>query len=118
MCKKIIFISTLLLVTLVLSGAACGKKETGEGGAVPSGGIGGTSKAPTSDVAGQDISDIPRYTGSVRIFHGSVPGVTDSRTVVYLTSASIDTVSDFYEAQLPANGWVSPIDEEMMREFG
>ncbi len=66
-----------------------------------------TAGTPTVDVAGQDISDIPRYTGSVMIFYGedvigTIPGTI---VVAYLTSASIDTVLDFYQTQLPANGW-------------
>ena len=42
----------------------------------------------------------------------------DLIAIVYSTSASVDTVSDFYETQLPANGWESPLDAEMMEEFG
>lgn len=66
-----------------------------------------TAGTPTVDVAGQDISDIPRYTGSVMIVYGedvmgTIPGTV---VVAYLTSASIDTVLDFYQTQLPANGW-------------
>lgn len=66
-----------------------------------------TAGTPTVDVAGQDISDIPRYTGSVMIVYGEdVIGTTPGTIVVaYLTSASIDTVLDFYQTQLPANGW-------------
>jgi len=47
---------------------------------------------------------VPRYSGSVR---------TDSSVVVeagltmigYVTSSSVDEVVDFYEKELPANGW-------------
>lgn len=63
-----------------------------------------TEGPPTSDVAGEDISDMPRYPGSVR---------TDSSVVVeagltmigYVTSSSVDEVVNFYEKELPANGW-------------
>ncbi|MFH1391032.1 MAG: hypothetical protein ABIH20_01840 [Candidatus Diapherotrites archaeon] len=61
---------------------------------------------PTADVVGEDISDIPRYSGSVRIHHGPIPGAAPGNIiVVYLTSASTDTVEAFYETQLPTNGW-------------
>lgn len=57
-----------------------------------------TEGPPTSDVAGEDKKDVPRYPGSVRT--GSVGG-----TVEYVTSASLDEVWAFYEKELPANGW-------------
>jgi hypothetical protein len=108
---KLKFIIPLLAV-LVLVGAGCG------GGILDGGGDGAPEETvPILDVAGEDISDVPRYTGSVRIYYGPVPN-TDIVVIEYLTSAGIDTVSDFYEAQLPANGWTSPTDEEMMKEFG
>jgi len=53
MRKKIIFISILLLFALVLSGAACGKKETGEGGAVPSGEQAGEKTESLTDILGK-----------------------------------------------------------------
>jgi|GEM_PF-6784429 len=57
-----------------------------------------TEGPPTSDVAGEDKKDVPRYPGSVRT--GSVGG-----TVEYVTSASLDEALAFYEKELPANGW-------------
>jgi len=68
---------------------------------------------PTSDVAGEDISDVPRYPGSVRT--GSLR-TEWMMTVEYITSASLDEVLDFYEKELPANGWTDltgrlPVDE-------
>ena len=92
---------------------------TGCVGGIPGGGGGSASgeTVPTSDIAGEEISDVPRYPGSVRVYYGPVPN-TNIIVTEYLTSAGIDTVSDFYEAQLPANGWVSPTDEELMKEFG
>jgi hypothetical protein len=89
----------LVLTTLVLVGAGCGGD--------------GTPGVPTTDVSGEDIPDVSRYPGSVRIYYGPVPG-TDVVVVEYLTSASIETVSDFYEAQLPADGWQLPGGEEMI----
>lgn len=57
-----------------------------------------TEGPPTSDVAGEDKKDVPRYPGSVRT--GSVGG-----TVEYVTLASLDEALAFYEKELPANGW-------------
>ncbi|MHC2994871.1 MAG: hypothetical protein IBV53_05155 [Candidatus Atribacteria bacterium] len=57
---------------------------------------------PTSDVAGEDKKDVPRYPGSVRTGSVSVAGID---FVDYVTSASIDEVLAFYEKELPANGW-------------
>jgi hypothetical protein len=108
--KKIVIIAVLIVVIGIGAWILFGR-----GTPSPVGTIGGI---PTSDVIGEDISDVPRYPGSVRIHYGTVPGVTDVVIVVYLTSANIDTVSDFYEKQLPANGWVSPMDEETMQMFG
>jgi len=108
-------IAVLLITALSISGCVTtqtGTRTSGGGGvASPVGGpqvgpepAGG---APTSDVAGRDISDVTRYTGSVRIFYGeNVLGTVPGTIVVgYLTTASIDTVLDFYQTQLPANGW-------------
>lgn len=53
MRKKIIFIPILLLVALVLSGAACGKKETREGVAVPSGEQAGEKAESLTDILGK-----------------------------------------------------------------
>ncbi|TET84034.1 MAG: hypothetical protein E3J36_02475 [Candidatus Nealsonbacteria bacterium] len=105
MIKLKFAVPILLLAVLVLVGAGCG-------------GDGVTPEAPTSDVAGQDISDIPRYPGSVRIHYGPVSMDPDVIVIVYLTSESVDTVADFYETQLPANGWESLLDAETMEEFG
>lgn len=80
---------------------------TGEGEGLPPTTSPSTAGPSTSDAAGQDISDIPRYTGSVRILYSAdVPGTIPGTIVVaYLTSVSIDTVLDFYQTQLSANGW-------------
>ncbi len=96
----------LILVALFLMGAGCG-----------GGGDGLSTGTPTTDVSGEDISDVPRYPGSVRVYYGPIPD-TDIVVVEYLTSASIETVSDFYESELPTNGWQSPIDEETMQMLG
>ena len=113
MSKKAIFVPVLLLGVLVLVGAGCGGGEP----AVPGGGGSVTPGVPKLDVAGEDISDVPRYPGSIRVYYGPVSD-TGIIVVEYLTSASVDTVMNFYEAQLPTDGWVSPIDEEEMQMFG
>lgn len=102
--NKLKFVIPLLtLMALFLMGAGCGGD--------------GSPGAPTTDVSGENIPDVPRYPGSVRVYYGPVPG-TDIVVVEYLTSASIETVSDFYEARLPADGWKLPSGEEMMEGLG
>ena len=113
MAKSKFILPVLFLGILVLIGAGCGGGEP----AVQDEGSGIASGVPTSDVAGENIQDVPRYPGSVRVYYGPVPN-TNFIVVEYLTSASIDTVRDFYEAQLPTDGWVSPTDEETMQMFG
>ncbi len=113
MRKTAVLIPILLLAVLALIGAGCGGGEP----AVSDGDNGITSGVPTSDVAGKDIQDVPRYPGSARVYYGPVPN-TNFIVVEYLTSAGVDTVMDFYEAQLPTDGWISPIDEEAMQMFG
>ena len=60
---------------------------------------------PTTDVAGKDFSDIPRYTGSTRIFYGKDAPTEGFTISAYITTASLDEVLDFYNTQFPANGW-------------
>lgn len=51
-----------------------------------------------------DIPDVPRYPGSIRT--GSSVVVEAGLTMIgYVTSSSVDEVVDFYEKELPANGW-------------
>jgi len=106
MRKTLIFVPILLLGVLILVGAGCGD--------------GGTTSVviPKLDVAGEDIQDVPRYPGSVRVYYAPMPGIPNAITVVYVTSATIDTVADFYETELPAKGWESESSAEMMEEFG
>lgn len=59
---------------------------------------------PTSDVVGEDIPDVPRYPGSIRTGY-SIVVETGLTTIGYVTSSSVDEVVDFYERELPANGW-------------
>lgn len=106
MTKSKFILPVLLLGILVLIGAGCGGDDT-------------TSVViPKLDVAGEDIQDIPRYPGSVRVYYAPMPGIPNAIIVVYVTSASIDTVADFYETELPAKGWESESSAELMEEFG
>ena len=72
---------------------------------------------PTSDVPGRDLPDIPRYPGSVRSMYGTLVGMPDAGFyIMYDAPGSAKEVQDFYEAQLPANGWESSVSVEKMEE--
>lgn len=62
----------------------------------------GKPEIPTKDIDGEDITDVPRYPGSVRIWYESL---FQDISIEYLTSENVSTVADFYTTQLPANGW-------------
>ncbi len=104
MRKTSLIVLILLLAAIALiSGGCVGVKEV---------------QTPKLDVAGEDIQDVPRYPGSARIYYGPMPGIPNAITVVYVTSASIDTVADFYETELPVNGWKSEVPDEVMAQSG
>jgi len=115
--KNIVIIIVLIILIGIASWFLLGRKQTISPGGTTVAPGGGGAGAPISDVAGKDISDVPRYPGSVRIYYGSIPGEKNVTTVAYLATASIDIVSNFYETQLPENGWKSPIDEQTMKEM-
>lgn len=99
---------TVFLITLLIIGilAVSGCVTVPSGTTGDEGTSEGASGVPTSDSAGEDISDIPRYTGSVRTLQGDIPFTAEGNVfATYLTSASVDEVLDFYQTQLPANGW-------------
>ncbi len=106
--KKIVIIVIVILVLIGAWALLNGQKGVDE----PV-----TLGVPTSDVAGEDISDIPRYPRSVRIHYGTIPGAEDMLVVVYLTPINVDTVANFYETQLPANGWETPLGAEIIEEL-
>jgi hypothetical protein len=61
---------------------------------------------PETDVQGSDISDVPRYPGSVRTEYARKETDTETEVVVgYLAEATFQEVSDFYDDALPSNGW-------------
>ena len=69
---------------------------------------------PTADVPGRDLPDVPRYPGSVRSMCGTIPGLSEEYGfyIMYDAPGSAEEVKDFYEVQLPANGWESSVSEE------
>jgi len=81
--------------------------ETGCVGGIPDRDSGSTfvETIPTSDITGEEISDIPRYPDSTRITYEENFPTQGYIMVVYVTSDGIDPVLDFYKAQLPAHGW-------------
>ncbi len=74
---------------------------------------------PTSDVKGEDISDLPRYPGSIRVnyWRMSFGDGGEKLTVIYVTSASIDEVLSFYQKELPVNGWVDITEGQVEDTF-
>jgi hypothetical protein len=97
-------IPTLFLGALIIGGCGCtgGVGFTGDPvGEEKKSAAGG----PKIDVLGQDISDIPRYPGSVRITYKENYPARGYTAVDYVTPDSADQVLSFYEAQLPTNGW-------------
>jgi len=76
---------------------------------------------PIADVPGKDLPDVPRYPGSIRSMYGIIPGMPDAGFyIMYDAPGSAKEVKDFYESQLPANGWESAIsveEAEGNREF-
>jgi len=57
---------------------------------------------PKEDVEGEDLIDVPRFSGSIRITYENY---SESVSIKYLTSANITTVTEFYAVKLPTNGW-------------
>ena len=105
---KNLFIVTVLMVGIIFLSGCVGKK-VGET-TVPSGqeSISQECELPASDVLGKDISDIPRYPGSVRISHKIHRYEESEKEVItasYVTSENTGTIANFYATELPANGW-------------
>ena len=74
---------------------------TDEGEYVP------VDEPPTTDVDGQDFTDVPRYPNSVRINYLSVTvdSDTDKEQVDYLTDQELESIKEFYENELDVHGW-------------
>lgn len=58
---------------------------------------------PKEDVAGGDLTDVPRFPSSVRTIYENY---SESISIEYLASANITAVTEYYAIELPANGWV------------
>jgi len=58
---------------------------------------------PTTDVQGADISDIPRYPGSIRASYFRHPNV--KALITYLSDASLAAIENFYRNEMPDNRW-------------
>lgn len=60
---------------------------------------------PKDDVEGEDLAEIPRFPGSIRITYESSVSVSVSVSIEYLTPANMTTVTEFYASELLARGW-------------
>lgn len=81
-----------------------GTPEPGDG--TDDGSTGDGEQPPATDVEGSDLSDVPRYPGSVRTSHSVLEQDTKRITVIeYETQATIDEVQDYYQQTLPDHGW-------------
>jgi len=78
----------------------------------------GSYNKPIADATGRDLPDVPRYPGSVRSMYGIIPGMPDAGFyIMYDAPGSAKEVKDFYEAQLPANGWESSVTVKEAEEY-
>jgi hypothetical protein len=58
---------------------------------------------PKSDVNGKDLSDVPRYPGSIRMSYEEEDG--DIYIDYYVDGDKVNDVSSFYSDKMPQNGW-------------
>lgn len=74
---------------------------------------------PTLDVEGNDISDLPRYPGSVRTSYWRMDfgDGGEAITVTYITSVNVSEVLKFYQEKLPVNGWTDITEMQMEDAF-
>lgn len=61
-----------------------------------------TIEMPTTDAFGEDLADIPRYTGSIRSYYSQDEEETD---ITYDTTDTEAQVREFYKTTLTAKGW-------------
>jgi hypothetical protein len=66
-------------------------------------GINSSASLPTSDVSGQEITGLQRYTGAVRTKFANSAGVTK---IEYQSKDPASTILAFYKTQLAKNGWI------------
>ncbi len=59
---------------------------------------------PSADVAGEDLADVPRYSGSMRTGYDKNDDGTEIN-LEYITSSSTKEILDFYKKTLVDNGW-------------
>lgn len=65
-----------------------------------------TALIPAMDVPGEDIVDLPRYPGAVRVeYRQSTAEQLLLTEVEYVVAAPLDTVRDFYREIFYAQGW-------------
>lgn len=65
-----------------------------------------TPTPPTQDVAGADISDLPRYPGAIRTeYRQEVINNLLNTEVEYLVSAELEAVHNFYRNVFDEEGW-------------
>ncbi len=108
---------TLILAATVLFSACTGVSpagekpeiEVGEGKVkVPAPSI----ALPKEDVIGEDLSDVPRYSPSVRLSYNKDTsyGVVFV-SIEYYTEDELSTVRSFYLAEMPKHGWKAIAEE-------
>lgn len=110
-------LSFAVILGLTLSASGCGasitnlfKKKTATPSATTA-----SNNAPAAkdlkvlkdDAPGMDISDLPRYPGSIRQSDTVIagPGGKKSGTLLYQTSDNARDVLDFYEEQIDSHDW-------------
>lgn len=65
-----------------------------------------TPAAPPRDAPGEDIADMPRFPGSVRVSHSvSRQGDSDVTELVYVADAGVDDVRSFYRRSFRELDW-------------
>jgi hypothetical protein len=61
---------------------------------------------PAADVAGEDVADLPRFPGAIRmLFALETQGATAVTSLAYTASAGVDEVRSFYRRAFREHGW-------------
>jgi len=72
----------------------------------------------TSDMAGYDFSDVPRYPGSIRYAYQQRRGAKEVVTlIVYRSFADMSSVQAFYQQILAEYGWQNVFSEPGLGHF-
>ena len=61
-------------------------------------------KMPDSDVAGTDLTDVPRYPNSIR-FNYQKSEAMNYTQIQYKVKATSDEILNYYKKQMPSLGW-------------